>query len=366
MSDDKISISSKFPHPKLSTLAEPGQIPTFPGLRLLQKEVNANAIAIKSRTGGILLGHAVLTKTPAAYAIFSGGVEFEVPVQPPLFPVIPVAANETIRAERIAQHAAAVAAFDLYHGLDQILRALVIAAVPHLSIRALEDTDDGFSNVTTLQLLTHLWSKYGTISPSDRLANRTRMVQEWHPTTDIERLFDQLQTGADYAHDADRPIPDKDLADMGYDLVFKTGVFEHACYLWREIPANAQTYEVFCSHFLRAWTDRHTTTASVGFHAANAANAITDDKENHNAHIARLESELAAAKKKNNNTRSPPDYSKAPAHYCWTHGLGHNSRHTSATCRARTTNPDHQVTATASNKLGGSTLVQPRRPSTST
>ena len=41
-----------------------------------------------------------------------------------------------------------------------------------------------------------------------------------------------------------------------------------------------------------------------------------------------------------------------PGNYCWTHGHQCSENHTSATCSSKA--PRHQVTATASNTMGGS------------
>ena len=41
-----------------------------------------------------------------------------------------------------------------------------------------------------------------------------------------------------------------------------------------------------------------------------------------------------------------------PGNYCWTHGHRCSKNHTSATCGSKA--PGHQVTATASNTMGGS------------
>jgi hypothetical protein len=57
--------------------------------------------------------------------------------------------------------------FKTYHKVDQALCNQIIAAVPDIYIRALKLATTGFRNVTSLQLLMHLWSNYGTITQKE-------------------------------------------------------------------------------------------------------------------------------------------------------------------------------------------------------
>jgi hypothetical protein len=358
MSDDKIVLLAKFPHKKLTLVAESGNTIDRRGLARLQKELNANASSIKSRSGGALYGHAALTYSPDAYALLTNGLPYVIPIQPPEEAVIPPGTNAANRTALLLRHVNDLAAYDLHVGLDQILRALLIDAVPEICISDLDHRVHGFRNVTTLTLLTHLWTHYGQISEADISMNGIRMGQDWHPTSNFQTLVRQLQLGNDFATDANMPIADVALAHLGYELVNKTGVFAHACWMWRGFDAAEKTFDHFCTHFRKAWNDRHSTMESAGFNAAHAVIPAVTPVDELKAEIVQLKAALASKK------RTPVDYTKAPTHYCWTHGTGYNPAHTSATCSARKTNAAHQITATASNKLGGSDKIHHRTKST--
>jgi hypothetical protein len=72
-----------------------------------------------------------------------------------------------------------------------------MAAVPDVYIWALKRKKTGFGNVTSLQLLTHLWTSYGTITQKELVVddNQTRIQLPWSPPTLIEELFNQLKEG---------------------------------------------------------------------------------------------------------------------------------------------------------------------------
>jgi hypothetical protein len=79
------------------TFARPDLTPitgesTNSSLKLLQAELNANAISIPSNRGGGAHGHLTLIQSPANYLLLTGA-NFEAPVNPGLTPTQP--ANAT-------------------------------------------------------------------------------------------------------------------------------------------------------------------------------------------------------------------------------------------------------------------------------
>lgn len=215
--------------------------------------------------------------------------------------------------------------------------------------------------MTYLQLLTHLWTTYGTLSIADKDANLQRMAMPWHPPTPIETLFKQLQDGMRIAAAAGEPQVDAQVARLGYNIILKTGLFAEACREWRLKPEAQQTLAIFQTHFQQMNMDRlaSLTTETAGFHgAANAAIATPPHT------IESLLAELTLLKAAQANAASgvpPPQAPKPilpPTHYCWTHGGSRNKEHTSASCRNKL--PGHQDAATLTDKMGGSERVWTR------
>jgi len=91
------------------------------------------------------------------------------------------------------------------------------------------------------------------------------------------------------------------------------------------------------------------TIRNAGFHGANSATTA-----------ARISTGTTAAVTTN---RSHADVGGIRMYYCYTHGLGMNSNHTSQTCS--NPNATHQREATVDNMQGGNNTImlpRPRRP----
>ena len=96
--------------------------------------------------------------------------------------------------------------------------------MPDTYILKLRNGNEGYGAVTILQLLTHLFSKYGKIDAAKLSSNLTRMNLPWNPPTPIETLYTQLTEGAAFAAVADEVIPATWIVRSGYDNIYKTGL----------------------------------------------------------------------------------------------------------------------------------------------
>jgi hypothetical protein len=340
----------------IDTIATENVKPNFASLLRAQSQLNANARSVHSSAGTGRHGHLVLTMAAADYAALTGNVDHPVPGYPGPVPIIAVNATAQSAASRVTRHKADLVSFTTYHALDNELRKQLIAACPDIYITAKYDQDHGYGEVTTRQLLKHLWDTYGTIKREDLKANHSRLLTPWHPTTPIEVLYKQIDDANNFATRGGAPLGDANITMHAYDLVYTTGVFTVACKAWRDKTTAEQTFVNFKLHFADAYNDLAATTESVGFHTANAVHA-TPTARNNGDEIAALQKKIAELS--SNRARRPVptgDTTTTKAlTYCHTHGFSKNGRHTSATCIRK--GPDHKDDATADNMMGGSTRV---------
>ena len=68
----------------------------------------------------------------------------------------------------------------------QIIEAMLLCYINALSHPTL-----GFATITCLDLLTHLWNMYGTITQAELDENVKCMNTPWSPPTPMETLFKQ-------------------------------------------------------------------------------------------------------------------------------------------------------------------------------
>lgn len=373
--------------------------PNYESINNLARALKTNAASISTHLGGGNLGHLALCVTPEVYATLSP-TPFAPPqnpgpiYNPPAGTGAVIAAAERLFNERSRQ-------FHLYNNTDKALKRQLLEAVEPTYLRAKENRITGFANVTTLDLLTHLFFTYGRITPSDLEENDKKFKKQWDTNQPFEALIDQVEDAVDFAAAGQAPYSPAQIVANAYNLVFNTGMYPEACRDWRRRAPNTMTWDNFKAEFGIAHTDlrnqRHTS-QQAGFQQANnimeffcrevgepfshlalAAAADKDivktltatnndlikqlavkDKE-----IVRLRGLLTKQGKtpgksgKDNSTADSTNKRFDNENYCWTHGYDCHHTHTSETCKWPA--PGHIRDATKDDNKGGSQLNKGKR-----
>jgi hypothetical protein len=373
------SITSSFPVATLTPLAIGTNEPTYQSIRIARTQLNSNAASIYASEGGGLHGHLTLTMTAAEYLVAAGADNAFTAPLPPIPLIHPAGATGPQISEAVRLHKELLDKFQLYHNVDKALRNQLITATPAVFLQARKDPILGFGQRTCLDLLSHLRSTYGEITPEELDQNTIRMSAAWHPPTAIEDLFEQLRAGAEFATDGGDEPSAPQMVRLGYNIIFKTGLFNTACREWRDAPADAKTFAHLKTHFKKWDKDRKLieTTSSAGYHgahhvpqqptpaAAAAPTHASSEMAQMREQIQALTSALSSSRPMQNaafNAGSASSTSStitnstplAPVglSYCWTHGSSRNRSHTSPTCHNKA--EGHIDTATNENKCGGS------------
>jgi len=352
-----------FLHPKLTAIL--GK-PTNTALTQLTKEIYANARAIPSTRGGGGHGHLGLVMPIAEYMLLTG-VAFQLPAHPGPVPVHAVGANAATRQETVRAYDATLKEIALATTAREEMKRQLLDAVERLYLAALDDDIFGFADVAISAMLVHLRTTYGPITRGELEANRTSIATMWTPDDPIETLWERVREVQRIALAGGDPLTDEALHDLTLLMFEATGVFTTACDMWRIKPAANQTLIEFRQHFTNENKERlrKLTAAQVGYHGANLATeltriTITDSTVNHsaNAAIGNHPTPAPTTKPHGPTTANPHVLTDdgVQMFYCWTHGLGFNRTHTSATCA----NPGdgHCLTATATNMQGGKNTIQ--------
>jgi uncharacterized phage-associated protein len=335
---------SAFPHKVLDPIATLTSPPTYASIKLAQRQLSANAAAIPSLNGGGAHGHMALTLTPAAYSDLTD-VPFVIPVAPPADPVPGTTQPHITENNRI--HQRDIAIHSLYVAVNNALRQQLLDAIPRVYVRDIEHEVYAYSHITCLDLLTHLWTTYGTISATDLKENIQSMYKPWNPADPIETVFHQLADAIAFSIAGDDPITETAAVRAGYDVFEHSGIFPRACENWRFAPPAEHTMANLKTRFKLADTDRkrQATTGSLGYANLLSATPSVSPPPPSDA----LSLPFSALSVSHASAATPAKT------YCWTHGTSNNRRHTSATCQNKA--PGHRDDATATNTLGGSTKV---------
>jgi len=359
------STSITFPHAQLTAIIG---TPTNTALKQLTKELYANARAIPSTRGGGGHGHLGLIMPVAEY-ITLAGIAFQLPAHPGPTPIHAVAANAATRQENIRLYEATLKELAIATTVREEIKKQLLEAIERLYLAALDDDTFGFAEVSVADMLTHLRTNYSPITRRDLEANRASIASVWTPEDPIEALWERIREVQRISIAGGDPLTDGAIRDLTLLLFESTGVFTTACDTWRVRPVANQTLVEFRLHFAAENKERlrKLTAAQLGYHSASAAVGITqmhisDDFTTHSANAA------SSVRPAPPPTPSPRPQNQATPHvitddgvqmfYCWTHGLGFNRTHTSATCA----NPadGHRTSATATNMQNGKNTIQAR------
>ena len=209
----------------------------------------------------------------------------------------------------------------------------------------------------------------------------------------FETLVDQVENAVDFAAAGKAPYSTIQIVNAAYNLIFSTGAFTEYCREWRATPDANKTWSAFKIFFRKAHRDSIktqdlSTAANIGFQAnlsaertcistdTNDLDIAFDNEINEEAHALEAIANLATASATDKSTITTltntntmlvkeitilrkeiaslkpfPRNSFTFTHYCWS--CGTKSDHPSHKCEKR--KPNHQVQATAANKMGGET-----------
>ncbi|CAB9512292.1 hypothetical protein SEMRO_527_G160760.1 [Seminavis robusta] len=290
------------------TAIPPDEKPNYNSLKIIHQELNANAMTIPTALGGGHYGHLALVLQPSpttTYQIPSLGKTQNIQVQPQI-----TGATETT------------------------LQKQLLEAVPDTFTKALKNELYGYAQVTVRALLEHLDTKYGKVDADDLVDNIKRMDANWSPDQPIEDLFNQVKDAQKFAADHD-PITDKMAVRAAIANLTNSGVFTDAMKDWRKKEEEDQAFTDLEKHFTSADKERRRilTPKQVGY-----ANKATE--------------------KPTKGTANKTQIGGIPMYYCWSHGQGPNSNHTSNTCTKKL--PGHRDEATADDMLGGCCVIHRR------
>ena len=188
-SDTIDAIVDAFPHPSLTPI---DGLPTFASIRNMQVELNANAASVHSNLGNGQLGLLYLTIDRTTYETLSD-VVFVEPPNPGPVPEIPANATARQATDFRANHAENLRIFNQYIKTDKALKSQIIKAVDDLYLKTLKNRITGYANVSTRQMLDHLYASYASLTPQDLQSVDSAMKQPYDPHTPIETLFDQIE-----------------------------------------------------------------------------------------------------------------------------------------------------------------------------
>eukprot|EP00957_Ditylum_brightwellii_P117588 8968036-Ditylum_brightwellii.AAC.1 len=166
---------------------------------------------------------------PARYLFLSGEAPFIPPWNLGPVPVLPMPFMTAAQMELLRQqHQADLSAFHICSNTDTALKNQLLAAVDDIYLATIKQEHIGYTNRNCGEILTLLFNTYGKITNTMLRTSSEKMRTLYNPAAPIEELFQQIDETNDLAQDANSPFQDRQLVNIGYDLVFWSGVLQDA------------------------------------------------------------------------------------------------------------------------------------------
>ena len=245
-------IRSGFPQPTVSTID--GE-PTYSTIKATHDILKSNASSVPSTLGGGAHGHLGLVILPALYVVVTGN-NFVLPANPGATPtILPAATNAQIGAIT-RQFNADNKVYSEYNRTDQALKQLLLGAVDDMYVSSLRNQYTGYTSVSTMNIITHLYDTYGQISDLDIDENERKMKQRYDPNQPIDVLFKQIESAEEYATTGNSPFTARQIVNTAFLLIFACGAYEDECKEWKRRALATKTWANFKTDFMAAYKNR--------------------------------------------------------------------------------------------------------------
>jgi hypothetical protein len=175
-------------------------------------------------------------------------------------------------AETTRLHKDATQVYRTYHNIDRAIKKLIIESFDDAYLNALSDETVGYTNCTSLQLLTHLLTYYAMIAPTGLTQNYECLNAPYDPNQPIETLFQQIQDAQAFAVAGGQAYGAAMIVNVAYTLVFNTGFSPDACRAWQSREIAGKMWAQFKLDFATAHREFRLTNQTAqqsGFHSAN-------------------------------------------------------------------------------------------------
>jgi hypothetical protein len=233
--------------------------PTSESLFKIRNELKANAQSVYSHLSDGAHGHLALVLSDAQYAILTNQ-PFARPVHPgPL--VIPAGTTAVIATAMKDAHVEAIRLFREVQGVEKALIQQIVQAVEAPYLIALRERSSNSLRGTVTDILDHLQTVYGRVSPQ-MLEDRDEELRNMTYNTNypIDIVFNAVEDFVDFAELGHQPLTTRQTIAKAYLILNKTRRFKTDITDWNRKPEIEKTWTNFKTHFRRAHQEFRETT----------------------------------------------------------------------------------------------------------
>ena len=238
---------SVFRHPDLTRIH--GE-PNFSNLKVLTREIKANAKSVHSTLGGAAHGHLGLVLSAAQYALISATAFTRVVFPEPL--AIPIGTTRLAADELERNHKEQVRIFREFSAVENALKTQLTKAIDSAYLSALLDPITYDLQGTIYDNLRFLMTTYGKVTP-DALNDEFDKVNAiiYNPALPIDTVFNAIIEVSELAEAAGIPYSEQQQITMCYNVLNRSGRMTQDIKEWNRRPALLKTWVEFRNFFRR-------------------------------------------------------------------------------------------------------------------
>jgi hypothetical protein len=215
--------------------------PNAESILKLRNELKANAQAVYSNLSDGAHGHLALVISDAQYANITAQ-----PFIRPVFPgplAIPAGTTAAMATTLKEAHHEEIRLFREVQGVEKALVQQIVQAVDSVYLATLRDRTSNSIQGSVHDILAHLQTNYGHVSPQMLDTKETELRTLVYNTQEpIDKVFNAVEDYADYAFMADQELSAKQTIAKAYVILNNTRRFKSDITDWNRLAEPAKTW----------------------------------------------------------------------------------------------------------------------------
>jgi hypothetical protein len=168
--------------------------PASKDLTNLEKELITILAALPTALGGGNHGHAEMITEAVAYTTMTGGTAFTNPANPGIYPTTLTAIAEAgTRARAEAEHKELINQYEMYEGVCQGTKDLILKAVNNKYLIEIKHETLGYLNLSPREMLDHLQNRGGALDFVDTKTLLAERDGEWDASKVPQLYFNRVE-----------------------------------------------------------------------------------------------------------------------------------------------------------------------------
>jgi Sec-independent protein translocase protein TatA len=233
--------------------------PDSESLYKLRNELKANAQSVYSNLSDGAHGHLALVLSDAQFALLTNQ-PFVRPNHPGTL-IIPANTTGPMATTMKEEHHEQIRLFREVQGVEKALVQQIVQAIEAPYLAAIRDRNSNSLMGTVHEILEHLQTVYGRVSPQ-MLENREQELRNMTYNTKypIDVVFNAVEDYVDFAELGQQPLTQRQTIAKAYVILNKTRRFRNDITEWNRLPENGKKWVNFKDHFRRAHQEFRETT----------------------------------------------------------------------------------------------------------